>query len=186
MPPAKTKSDSPDRKKIEELFTRAEALFEQVVRSAFLHHKHLPSPDDVARLRQRLGFRLVDRNFRRLRSYDERAQLQTWLQHVTNNLALRFLRERARDAALEDVPLALFIQPATQEGALLLQERRALLAQALTNFKPQDRQIYALMWQGDKPSEIAEVLGIPDAATVYRQQEAIIRKLKRLVGGAKK
>lgn len=81
-------SSNPEPKKVytpEELFAQVELLLDNAVLFAFLHHHHLPTPNDLKRLRQRLWVHLREDDYRRLLTYKQEAELATWLQPVAGN-----------------------------------------------------------------------------------------------------
>jgi RNA polymerase sigma factor (sigma-70 family) len=181
-PEAKSKSDSDMKKDLqpEELFAQAEPLFNNAVRFAFLKYQHRPSTEDVGRLRQRLSMHLLEDNYRRLRTYNQQAKLETWLQTVVNREVSHFLQQGSRQVSFDDVPTEIITQLAMQEVLLLRKEQEQLLAEALTKLTEHERKLIELTHQELAAGEIARELGIR-VTSVYSQRSALYRKLSQLV-----
>lgn len=184
-PDPKSKPHANNYSQIEEIFAQADALIENALRFAFLRKHHPPSIEDIERLKQRLRFHLLEDDYRRLRSYDQRAELVTWLQAVANRYVSRFLRDLARSKNLEDAPQELFTQRSTQEESLLTNEREKLLKEALCQLTPRERKLFESLRNGDNPEQVARELKIK-VSSVYRRKHALIKKLHRLAEAKKK
>jgi DNA-binding FadR family transcriptional regulator len=52
---------------LEELYAQVIGLLDQAVSRAFLHYRHHPTPEDVARFHQRLSLLLLENDYHRLR-----------------------------------------------------------------------------------------------------------------------
>lgn len=176
----KPRPDADNDAQVKELFARAEKLFDSAARFAFLNNKHSPSPEDVARLKQRLSLHLLEDDFRRLRSYDHRAKLETWLQAVANREASRFLRQENRHFSLDDAPPGIFLQPPTQEVLLLNKEQRRLLEKVLPKLAPRQRQIFDDWQQGVAAEKTAQGMNTK-VATVHRQRQRVLQKIRELI-----
>lgn len=153
----------PEPKKVltpAELFAQAEALLDNALRFACLHYHHPPPPEEMERLRQRLIVLLVEDDYRRLRTYDQRAKLVTWLQTMANRCVSQFLRQEGRYTSLEDAQIEGSTQLPTQEELLLEKERAELLEKVLGKLTPHERKLFELLRQGQKPKEIARELRI--------------------------
>ena len=165
----------------EELFAQAEPFFDNAMRFAFRRYHHPPSAENVARLKQRLSLHLLEDNFRRLRSYNQQAKLETWLQVLSNRLVSRFLRQRARSTSFEDVPSGLFTQQPVQEELLLQAEREESLKEALDKLTFRERKLFELLHEGYKSKEIAKILMVK-VASVHRKRNALVRKIQEIIG----
>lgn len=163
-----------------ELYALASPMLDHAARAACLHCQHLSTPNDVARFSQRLSVLLLEGDYRRLRTYDQQAELRTWLQMVANREVSRVLKRERRYVALEDAPPRTFDLMPEQEENLLHKEREHLAAKALTELTPHEQKLIELEAQGWKTKEIARELDI-GVKTVYSKKSKAKRKLKELV-----
>ena len=165
-----------------ELFEQAVTLLDPVVRRAFLHYDHPPTPEDLERFHQRLSLLLLKDDYRRLRTFDQRAQLSTWLQTVVNHEVAHFLQREGRSVALEDAPPATFYQPATQEEILFAKEQAHLVKSVARKLSKRQRQLYELIRQDLSDAEIAGEMNLK-VESVYRKKIELEARLEELVNG---
>jgi RNA polymerase sigma factor (sigma-70 family) len=123
---------------------------------------------------------MLEDDCRRLRTFDQRAELQTWLQTVSNRLVSRFLQQERRKIGIEDAPPEVFTQQPIQEEALLKEEREEALTEALGKLTPREKKLFELLGEGYKSKEIARVLNIK-VESVYRRRNALVKKIQELI-----
>ncbi len=174
------KPDANNDTQIKELFAQADSLLESAVRFAFLKWRHLPSPEDVARLKQRLRFHLLEDDYRRLRSYNQQAKLATWLQTVVNHEVSHFLKQESRQISFDDAPAEIFTKSAMQEVLLLEKEQRHLLKKVLPKLTPHQRKIFEDWRQGEAAEKTAQEMGIK-VASAHRQRHVVSKKIQKLI-----
>lgn len=103
-----------------------------------------------------------------LQRYEERGRFPFWLRRVTARGCLMLLRSR-REAPIEAMGNGpIVVSPAGAEAGAL--------ETALTRLPPQLRAVVLLKAEGHSHAEIAELLGISEAASRVR----LTRGLKRL------
>ena len=152
--------------------------------------------------------KLRDDDFRRLRTFDETsgARFSTWLTVAARHLCLDHLRAqygRQRDSAqpnrtypLRSIRRALAdsIGPEIdveriideQSPSIIVQtvagERDVALRAALVQLKARERLLLALRYEDDlSAARIAGVVGLPTPFHVYRQLNAVLEKLRRML-----
>ena len=180
------KRDSHDAFTGEELFEQVVPLIEPAVSNACLHYQHRAAPDDVARFSQRLYAFFLEDDYRRLLTYDGKAQLKTWLQKVVNHEILRWVKEEQRNIPLEDAPPHTFDLMPEQEALLLRKEQEHLLAEAvLHKLTTTEQTLLGLVRAGLTINEIAQEMDIlkPSVSSMKR---ALREKLHGLLGEGRK
>jgi RNA polymerase sigma-70 factor (ECF subfamily) len=124
-----------------------------------------------------------ERAYRRRRRFDpKRGNARAWLFGIARNAALDELRRRRRHAELSTDP----VDPvaALDSGDLERKELRILLAGALEEISPRERELIALkFFAGLANAEIAAVLGISDS-NVGTRLNRTVKKLRRACHGA--
>jgi RNA polymerase sigma-70 factor, ECF subfamily len=117
-------------------------------------------------------------------SFEQRAQLSTWLLAITRNKALSALRVRV-DQPLDDAMAEAVPDPAiTAEDSLQASERSALVRRCLERLSPAQREIIDLVYYHEKSvDEVAAIVGVP-AATVKTRMFYARRRLAELVQDA--
>ena len=112
----------------------------------------------------------------------DRAKLPGYIFGVAKNLVLKTLRERAREAEPGPDGLSAGAGPWLEDGeaALLLEEQRQQVREALTQVSPEDRDILERTFEGEGSlEEIAARIGIPYAALRKRKSRAL-QRLKKI------
>ena len=182
MPDARPDSHEPLSP--EELYQEALSLLEPIARAAFSRRHHFPSPDDVARLCDRLRFSLWKDDYHKLRSFKGEAQLSTWLGTVAYHEAIAFLKEARKHVPLEDAPPHIFDRMPEQEESLLHKEQEHLLAQAvLHKLTPTERELYELAIRQElKAEEVAKRMNVKKES-VYSMKKDLKKKLEKLLNG---
>ena len=180
MPEAKPASS--EKHDLEELFAKAVTLLDEVVRNALRRYQRKHTADDVERFKQRLKVLLLKDNLKLLSDVQDSERLKAWLQQVADHLVLRVLKKESRQVGLDDLPPEKLIQSPEQEEIVWKKEQMNLLRKSLKRLTQTERKLFALMWDGMKPDEIAKTLSIKKES-VYRQRNALIEKLRRSVRG---
>jgi RNA polymerase sigma-70 factor (ECF subfamily) len=106
---------------------------------------------------------------------------RAWLYRVAHNAALRFHRREPPFDALDDAaePSETLPDP---ERALIAEQRRSALRQAIRDLSPRQRNCLELRARGLRHREIAEVIGISTSAASEFLRRAVVR-LKEVVNG---
>jgi RNA polymerase sigma factor (sigma-70 family) len=165
----------------EELYAQAEALLDQTVSRAFMHYRHPPTPEDVARFHGRLSLLLLEDDYRRLRTFDQRAQLSNWPQTVANHEVLHFLKKELKKTSLDDLPPERFVQSPNQEDAVWLHEQQHLMNEAKQRLNEDERELYQLAYVEEwSAKQIAQQLGC-SPETVRQRKKRLFEKLKERI-----
>ncbi len=164
------------------LFQQALPLLDGVVRTACLRYQHYPTDEDIERFSQRMILLLLEDDFRRLRSFEQRSSFHTWLQTLANHYVSRFLRHERRLMALDELPADFSHQAPTQDDEIWEMEKMKLLDKATKRLTKRERQLLALLRQdGLTSADIAQKMRIK-TESVYRAKNELITKLQRLLG----
>lgn len=122
------------------------------------------------------------RVWERIGQFDrERGSWSAWLTAVTRNAALNHARDRSRGG--EEIPEDMPSPEPTPEEAVIRQERRSAVAQALRQLSPKDRALfYRKYYYLQSTAQIASELGMTERAVegkLYRLK----KQLRRMLGG---
>jgi RNA polymerase sigma factor (sigma-70 family) len=124
---------------------------------------------------------LLEDDYRRLRTYDQRARLDTWLQTVVNHEVARFLQREGRTVGLKDAPPEQFLQPPDQEDLVELHEHQHLIEEARKKLTAEDQELYHLVYVEESPDkQIAQKLGC-NLDAVRQRKRRLRKRLKGLV-----
>ncbi|MCI0338530.1 MAG: sigma-70 family RNA polymerase sigma factor [Acidobacteria bacterium] len=150
------------------------------VRQACHVYGHNPSQDEVADLSQSIVLLLIDDNYRRLRSFNHRSSLKTWLQTVIYHYVLHYLRRQKCTVNIEDMaPDELAHQP-DQEEKFLFEERRELLDVVVSMLTERERELWDLLSGGLSDEEIAKQMMIK-VRSVQRKKYALLNKIRGFI-----
>lgn len=146
---------------------------------------------DVEDVFQGVLLRLLEGDYRRLRSVRDLDRLEPWLGVVTANVATDLLRARGCELPVPDVPEFLeerFSGPGGERGGPAREAHRRQLADALGSllgaFPPRERFVLtSVLVDGRSYQEVADLLGVPVgtvSSLVSRGKERLRNKLARL------
>ena len=151
--------------------------------------------------------KLVESDFRRLRTYDASAgaSFSTWLTVTTRRLCLdhhrtlygrrrsatveqsvdplRALRHKLKDALSSDIePDTLDSEAVAGDTRAVIEERDRALRSALLELAPRDRLLLTLRFEDDlSASRISQILGLPTPFHVYRRLQVLLRQLREVL-----
>jgi RNA polymerase sigma-70 factor, ECF subfamily len=176
-----TRSQPPEPVAGEELFELGKLLLPSIVRNSFTRYNHLPNPDDIQRLMQRLLVLLWEDDYRILRDFRQEASLSTYLQKISNTEALHLILESKRTIPIDSLLLEIVDQSQQQEGRLLQKERKQLLEKAMERLSARDQELYNLAYQKElSVEEIAQRLESTPRA-VWQRICRLRKRLKKLI-----
>ena len=151
-----------------EAFHRAyAAAVRQAVLAAFLRRRGRAQPDDVENLVQKVFVHLLEDGGRRLRSFEGKSRLATWLSVVASRLVLNALAgqsgREAHETAAGD-----WIEGLWQDGAPETPARRALrdeerlaVGRILRRLPPRDQVLLRMIHQEELSyAETARAIGV--------------------------
>ena len=124
------------------------------------------------------------RVWERIGQFDrERGSWGAWLTAVTRNAALNYARNISRGGSGEEISEDTPSPEASPEEAVIRQERRAAVDQALRRLTPKDRALfYRKYYYLQSTAQIASELGMTERAVegkLYRLK----KQLRRMLGG---
>jgi RNA polymerase sigma factor (sigma-70 family) len=153
-------------------------------RLAFHIYHHKVSIEEVEDVSQEIILLLMQDNYRRLFSFDERrSTLNTWLKSVVIHHVRRYLQKRRTEEAIDRIPANRFAYQSTQEQLMILTERRKRLREVLCGLTVREQRLFNLLSEDTLGVEdIAEIMDI-QVNSVYRRKHALIKKLRSLMEG---
>jgi RNA polymerase sigma-70 factor (ECF subfamily) len=167
-----------------EFRTRYTRVIERSISSVTSQFSAVVGADDAKEIFAMVCFRLLDRDKRKLRSFDPTRghSLRGWLGMVAVQATYDFLRRRRRqlgrelDASRELLTTAPGPDPYEDYWT---RQRSRIAKTLLEQFGSRDREFLGLYLQGRMPDEIAATMGI-SVATVYSKKHKISMQLSRL------
>lgn len=170
-------------------------LIYSVVHATLRRHGGGRDEDLVDELFHATFLALYDHNYRKLRQWNERCSLASWIRLVTSSVVVDQLRRRRPTSSIDTagtdagpVPDYL-VDPARPPFELLAEAERAMRVRlALRALAPADRELLLLLFRDERaPAEVAELLEIKPGALYTRKNRALQRlreALERLPEGA--
>ena len=144
--------------------------------------------EDLEDLHHSVFQALLEEDCKKLKQFEGRCSLASWLRVITTSTVIDALRKRRAvirlDALGEDgIPLHERISnpsPGVEEGIVETQ-RRELLKKALVEIGPEDRLLAVLIYQREMPiEEIAAVMKLSKEA-IYTRKHRLRDKLRKIV-----
>ncbi len=171
-----------DRDAWADLVDRYSRLIYGVIYETLRHHA-VPGSEDLAEeLFHQTFLALYDRNYRKLRQWDGRCALASWIRLVTASLVVDHLRRRRPMSPLgggdEPTPLpeALVDDTRAPEADLVDLEQAQQVRSALAKLRAPDRELLLLLFRDElKPGAAAAALGIRPGALYTRKNRALAR-----------
>jgi RNA polymerase sigma-70 factor (ECF subfamily) len=175
---------------IERCLSGDQAAWDQIVRQHWrkvfnLAYKFVGRHDEAEDLTQDIFLKI----FKALRTFDRRANFQTWLISISRNLCIDHYRSvrKERETMARDVD-ASDLSPVSRERSPLSQleqvDLKQIIRQALAELPPALRQAVVLRYlQEFSYQEIADQLGLPEGTVksrINRGRFELARQLRRL------
>jgi RNA polymerase sigma factor (sigma-70 family) len=154
--------------------------------SCWKHHGQIPA-DEQTDLRQQIFLHLIEDDCRRLRLYDQsKASFKTWLHTVVEHEVSHYLHRRKNAECLDELAPETFAYQASQEDRVLLRERKNKLRVILKQLTEHEQQLLELVLDDSlSTKERAASLGIKPAS-LRREKHALLKKVRKLLGGGNK
>lgn len=148
------------------------------VRQTIIRHCISYSDADIHDTTQDVFVKLIDKNFRVLRTFDpSRADLKHWLAIIARRVAIDGIRKRRLAVCAEDQPQLLAAPEPT--------EAPARITLPLELLSPRQRQVIRMIYDENKSiPEIAAALGVDDQ-TVRSTKHAALTCIRGYFGGQK-
>ena len=167
--------------KLDLLIQELQPVMRQSIRLTLRIFKHQATKAAVEELCQQISLLLMADDYRRLRSFDRRSSLNTWLRQVIQHQVGHYLKQNNETEELSEAVINSQIYAATQEAEVWNLEQNSLLLQAVTQLSLDEQRFYLLLC-GDNLSmeEIAAQRGITTPAA-YKQKQRLIKKMQALI-----
>lgn len=143
------------------------------------------SSDEVEDLHNGIFLAFIERDGRKLRQFDGRCRLTSWIKVISVNYTIDRLRRRRRTVSLDDTtgdapPLVAQIESDDRAASDTLEIRQELgfVSQVVAKLSRSERELVDLLFVQERPfPEIAERLGTSLGA-VYTRKNRLIAKIK--------
>lgn len=172
----------------DEFVDRFSKLIYHQIHRCLRAHAVAVSRDDVDELFHSIFLALLEHDCKKLRQFEGRCSLASWLRTVTTNRVIDELRRRRAQVSMDAEDSEGFSlhdrlenpEPNAEEGLAEIQRREAL-KQALKELSTEDRLLAVLSYERALPvEEIAAVLNISKEA-LYTRRHRLHDKLRRTV-----
>ena len=121
-------------------------------------------------------------------TFENRAQVSTWILAITSNKRLGIIRQRPFDAIDEIASAAMRDETDGPEAAIQKKQAASVLINALRDLSPAHRGIIDLVYYHEKSiDEVAHILNIPSStvkARMFYARKRLAQRLSRLGQGA--
>lgn len=177
-----------EREAWHEFVTTYSRVIQQQIYS-FLEIRAVPfQREDVEDFSHSVFLAFLKDNSRKLRRFEGKCSLKTWVRAITTNEVIDQLRRKRSQVSLDgENPEGLSLKDILQdpgpspEQDLVDAQRRTLLGQAMSKVSPEDRKLAVLVYEMEMPTkEIASVLRISTEA-VHTRKHRLQEKLRRAV-----
>lgn len=132
---------------------------------------------------EEITLRLIEDDYRRLKSFENRSLQETWLGQIAKNHVVNYVKRQKPAERLEEKRADDFQVPPPQEKELLQHEREEVLAWALQSLTVRDRELYDLLFRQElQAEEISKQMGI-QLGQVRKRKNKLVNKLRHLIEG---
>ncbi|HZF37779.1 MAG TPA: sigma-70 family RNA polymerase sigma factor [Blastocatellia bacterium] len=146
-------------------------------------YRHPTNQDEIEDLVQDVLLKLIEDNYRRLRSFANRSKIETWLHTVVRHHVGLYLWKRQwekENVNLGDLSLDALIYQPVQEEVLIDEDEWKVLNAIISGLPERKRLLLRLVILGLKPEEIAEEMGIK-IGSVYAEKSALFKEIRELL-----
>lgn len=158
------------------------SLVTTAIESTLFRYGHPVAREDVEDLRSALFLSIMEDDFRRLRQYQGRSSLATYLKVVTVRHAIDFLRRQRKVVSLSADSVALRLEDpgATPQQRLERLEQEDAVRRAVASLEPRERLLLKLVFDRElEPEQVCRILGITKSA-YYNKKSRLLKKMTRL------
>jgi RNA polymerase sigma factor (sigma-70 family) len=153
----------------------------KIVSLALQIFKQSAKKSEIEDICQQLILLLIEDDYRRLRSFEERASLSTWLRQVIFHQVSHNLKQSKESEELTEAAANSHFFLPTQEADIWDFEKDVLLLEAVISLPLADQRLFSLFCEDDlSMEEIAAVRGISVQAA-YKQKQRLIQKIQKRV-----
>ncbi len=136
---------------------------------------------EVEEFCQQISLLLMADDYHRLRSFDRRSSLNTWLRQVIQHQVGHYLKQNNETEELREAVVNSQVYAATQEDEIWYFEQQILLLEAVTQLPLDEQRFYILLCDNKlSMEEIAAQRGITTPAA-YKQKQRLIKKMQALI-----
>jgi RNA polymerase sigma factor (sigma-70 family) len=178
MPDSKNRTESTNINDWPALLEQCQDLLPDIVWRICRRYDRFPRPEKIEDHVGDMMLYLLAHDYHNLKTYDpDKGELKPWLFVVTEHeLRHRFKREKAWDS-LDEPLLEQLLELPQQERNAITQEQLEAVARVVAKLSARRRQLFALLWAGYSPAEIAEQMQIK-IATVHWMTHELIQKIR--------
>lgn len=170
-----------DRKAWVVLVEKCSRPLYNAVKRTLLKYRHGDWRENLEDLHNQTFLALLEQNARKLRQFQRRCSIETWVATIGVNLTLNFLKKEGR---LEPLPKEELLSgnPLPHE-VIIESERNRVLEQLLSELNPGDSLLLKYLFvDGLRPEKVAQIMGI-EVNALYTRKHRIIQRLKARVLG---
>jgi RNA polymerase sigma factor (sigma-70 family) len=125
---------------------------------------------------------LMEDDFRRLRQFQGRSSLGTYVRVITTRHVIDFLRRQRKHVPLDADPTALDLADhrGSPQDHLERAEQELAVRRSIRQLQPRERLLLKLVFDRElKPSQVCRTLGITMSA-YYNQKSRLMKKMRKL------
>jgi RNA polymerase sigma-19 factor, ECF subfamily len=177
---APNSSQAPDVPDVELLIIKLSPEVSKAVRHAY---RHPTNPNEIEDITQDVLLKLIEDDYRRLRSFDGRSKIETWLHTIVKNYVGHYFWSRRwekESVSLDELSADALSYRPTQEKMIIDEEVRKTLHEIINRMPERRKLLMELLLQGLKTEEIAKELGIK-ITSVYSEKSIQYKELRKLV-----
>lgn len=150
------------------------------VRQACRSLSHHPDQAELDGFIQRIVVLLMENDYHTLRSFSGNSEPQTWLRTIARRHILHLLQKEKRKISIQDLPPDSFVSQSHQEEEIFLGEMKGQLRAAVSQLTAHERELFDLVMEGLKTTEIAKRLDIK-VTSARTEKSALIKKLGKIL-----
>jgi len=172
-----------DADAFDRLLERSSRLVTATIYRTFNRYGASPAPEDVEDLHNGLFVSLMENGFRRLKQFEGRSSLGSYICVIASRQVVDVLRRRKPDTPLDEVPSGILpaAAPAFDREMEEADEVRAL-RELIENMPVSDRLALKLLYErGLTPKNAAKVMGLTPTA-FYKKKSRALAKIRRSLG----
>jgi RNA polymerase sigma factor (sigma-70 family) len=141
------------------------------------YHQY-PTPDVTNDLTQEVILSLIKEDYKRLRSFEHRADGKTWLRVVVLHQVGRHFKRQRRFESLEHLSdTSLPPQRPEQDAQILSRERKELLAKVQGQLTSREQELLSCLLYGLGDEEIATCMGV-QVRSIQRAKCMLFKKVR--------
>jgi RNA polymerase sigma factor (sigma-70 family) len=173
-------SKSTDVSNSEGLIIELIPLLKNALFQSFRLYGRQPSQDEVEEHSQEIVLLLIEDDFRRLRLFDQRSSLRTWIGVVAKHYLSNYFRGLKTIESLSDISPDFFTLQPAQEKDVVFREMREKLRTIRKRLTKTDQLLLTLLRSDLSTEKIAMKMKIK-SESVRRRKYGLIKKMQMLL-----